>query len=177
MIQSSRVMRGMSMHGSVCLERDAPTTVWSKMLQLRERSGFFPLTQSQITNIQSLLPPLASLRPLATLVPWRFNHVSERIGAARLHRPTGERTKNQDVRFKRRSGFFIFLPNDQWLLPNDFFILFFILFFSAFLCDLCALAVQPSSQNKKSRLLRSRDSLILKKKCSKEDSNLHGSPH
>ena len=32
-------------------------------------------------------------------------------------------------------------------------------------------------QNKKSRLFRSRDSLNLKKKCSKEDSNLHGSPH
>ena len=161
-------MRGMSMHGSVCLERDAPMTAWSKMLQLRGRSGFFPLTQSQISKNSS--PCLsASLGDLGALAVNLFLKESALRGRTAL--PV--RDKNQDVRFKRRSGFFIFLPNDQWLLPNDFLILF----FSACLCDLGALAGQPSVQNKKSRLLRSRDSLIVKKKCSKEDSNLHGSPH
>jgi hypothetical protein len=35
------------------------------------------------------------------------------VGAARPRRPTCERDKNQDVRIKRRSGIFIFFPNDR----------------------------------------------------------------
>ena len=78
------------------------------------------LPQSRISNIQSLLPPLASLRPLATFAAWFRTFLKESALRGRIALPVREpRIKMSDSREEAASSSSVLCLEVFCLLPQE----------------------------------------------------------